>query len=203
MRRTNHDASMLEGEEMLNNSVRSSHNPSDIPGDCYIERDAIIQNNEPLDKKKMHPNVCNISAIHIGNSASSSEIKSLTPNPCNEPGRNNMSSGLISFPSNSTMEVNVKIKVEPTIHDEETPPSKFSDVGDFKFGTIKTEENVNSDISDDKIDHMLLRERMKLLTTPGHSDPLKIMSMPDMGPDLGSVKPISIKRPWKKKRTAT
>lgn len=128
--------------------------------------------------------------------------------------------GQIFVPTNpdgllgSTSSSFVKAKVEPLDSNDLHNIDKNS-VGEFSFGniqTVKSESNVTVNFTEDEVDHMLLKDRIKLLESGEVSDsvifrkcsnnlvPSAIESDPVF---LDSLKPVTINRPRKRKKTAT
>lgn len=111
---------------------------------------------------------------------------------------------------NSTLKTIVNVKVESSDHND-VLDSRCVAVGKFNFSpsSLKREEEVQNDVFEDNLDHMLLRERMNMLTThAGSSSDFDWLSTALPASEkihavLESVKPISIKCPRKRRKTVT
>lgn len=114
-----------------------------------------------------------------------------------------------SFPK-STPGTVVKVKIEPS-DDTEVLDSKRVAVGNFTFNSlsVKRETEVQNHLFEDNLDHMLLRERMNMLTSHADSGSecdwlaTTLPASEKISAALESVKPIKIKHPRKRRKTVT
>ncbi|XP_027178854.1 uncharacterized protein LOC113777839 [Coffea eugenioides] len=126
--------------------------------------------------------------------------------------RQNLLSSKSSMHNSAVANV-VNVKVEPLDNDEASQKSFPS--GHLPLDNVdlvKSEPDLSADSNDDELDHLLLRERMKLLSAQvPHSDVVGMEWLSKMVPAgldchpiaQESAKPLKINRPRKRRKSAT